>query len=174
MRTNFNKFIDGRKRSNDEYYMTLALEQAALSKSMGEIARGAVLVFPNRVVTRETSVLSDHNPFALAEINAINQARYRHKKTISFKEAILYCTTEPSVFAFLAAYQYGIKEYVWGCDDIDDGFVSSLKLDVSRYDIAISTGILSEQCYNICTMHMREHLKQHKEINNETPSVGNS
>jgi tRNA(adenine34) deaminase len=173
MRTNFNKFIDGRKRSNDEYYMTLALEQATLSKSMGESARGAVLVFPNRIVTRETSVLSDHKPFSIAEINAINQARYRYKKTVSFKEAILYSTTEPSVLAFIAAYEYGIREYVWGCDDVDNGFVSSLKLDVSRYDIAVSAGILSEQCYNICTMHMREHLRT-KENNNETPSIGNS
>jgi tRNA(adenine34) deaminase len=172
MRTNFNKFIDSRKRSNDEYYMTLALDQAAISKSMGESARGTVIVFPNRTIARETSVLSDHSPFAIAEINAINQA-YKHMKTISFKEAILYSTTEPSVLAFLAAYEFGIREYIWGCDDIENGFVSSLKLDVSRYDIAVSTGILSEQCYNICTMNMREHLRT-KENNNETSSTGNS
>lgn len=174
MKTNFNKFLDSRKRSNDEYYMTLALEQAAISKSDGDSARGSVLVFPNDFIAREQDILRGHDPLNYSEINVLRQAKYSLKKT-SFKEAILYSTTEPNVISFLAAYEYGIREYVWGCDDIENGFVSSLKLDVSRYDISVSTGILSEQCYNICTMHMREHLRHKtKENNNETSSIGNS
>jgi len=167
MKPNFNKFLSNKKHSNDEHHMKIALEQAAIAKSMGEQARGTVIVFSNDVISSFPTAKSKHNPIAFAEMNALAHARHLNKK--SFKDAVMYSTVEPNIVSFLSAYEHGIREYVWGCDDVESGFVSSLKLDVSNYDIAISPGLLSEQCYNICTMHMREHLRHtNKEINNET------
>lgn len=158
MKPQFASYLSIKKRSLDEKYMRLALEAAEISKSRGDAARGAVIAFPKTYVVEGNTVLHEHNPIAHAEMNVLNKAC--NMTTKSFKDAILYCTIEPCAMCAIAAYEHGISEIVFGAFDDANGFISSPRSIVSEnFNLHFLGGVLSEECYNMATPTLREHLR---------------
>jgi tRNA(adenine34) deaminase len=154
----FNNYITTKKRLPDESYMQLALEAAEIAKSRGDIAIGAILVFPNISVSDGHTTFSEHNPIGHAELNVLRKGCQMTTK--SFREAILYSTVEPCSMCAIAAYEHGIREIIFGAFDVANGFISSPKSIVpENFNIAYLGGVLAEACYSITTPTIREHLR---------------
>ena len=151
------KYLNKKKMIDDERYMRLAIESAEASKSQGEQARGAVLVFPNRVLAESQTVLMESSPICHAEMNVIRKAIDIYPR--SLKEGVLYVTTEPCTLCLAAICECGIKEVVFGCHDVVNGAISTKTLNLEKFELAIKGGILAESCYQICSPSLRENLK---------------
>lgn len=173
MKTQFAGYLDRKKRSRDEHYISIALTMAEEAKSRGDAARGAVLVFPNSHIAEGHTVFTEHDPLAHAEINVLRKAcQMLHK---SFKDAVLYCTVEPCSMCAIAAAEHGLREIVFGAFDDANGFLSSPRgIIAENFDLTFLGGILSEACYNITTPSLREHLRYIPKESYETPVTGDS
>lgn len=154
----FANYALAKKRSQDEQYMQLAIKSAEMSKSNGEAARGAVLVFPNSHFVEGQTVFADHNPIAHAEMNVLHKACHSTNK--SFKDAVLYTTTEPCPLCVCAMYEYGVRELVFGAYDDANGFINSnRKLVLDHFNISYIGGILAKECCEIASISLRENLR---------------
>jgi tRNA(adenine34) deaminase len=152
------KFLETKKHSFDEKYMRLAIKEAELAKAHGEAARGAVIAFPGSFVSAHQTVFTDKKPCNYAEFNALQKACNMTSK--SFREAIIYTTTEPNAFCLSAIHEFGIPELVFGCwDDVNGAISSPRSLITSNFNITFMGGLLSEECYNVCSTTLRESLR---------------
>ena len=109
-----------------EYFMKLALEQAKIAESIGEVPVGAVVVKDGEVIssaynTRET----DKNAVAHAELSAINVA-CRRLGGWRLHECDLYVTLEPCPMCAGAIINSRIKNLYFGAYDKKAGCAGSV------------------------------------------------
>jgi tRNA(adenine34) deaminase len=144
----------------DDTFMHLAIEQARLALSRGEVPVGAV-------VTRGGVILSAaHNgpitltdPSAHAEMLAIRRAA---EKTGNYRlaGATLYVTLEPCIMCAGAILQARIGRVVYGADDPKNGGIVSLYrlLEDRRMNhrVEVTRGIQKEICAKIISGFFRE------------------
>lgn len=132
----------------DEYYMKLALKEAAKAFDEGEVPVGAVLVIGGEVVARarnQREKLSD--PTAHAERLVLSEpvAGSWHRE-----EATLYVTKEPCAMCAGAMVNARLKRLVYGCADVRYGAVdnaySLLKGDKLNHRVEVTSGVLEEEC----------------------------
>ena len=93
---------------SDDYFMRLALEQAHLAQSIGEVPVGAVLVQAGQVLAVGSNrVIHDYDPSGHAEIIALRAAG---KAQLNYRlpHTTLYVTLEPCVMCAGAAYWHCI------------------------------------------------------------------
>jgi tRNA(adenine34) deaminase len=145
---------------NDEKWMRLALEEAALARAAGEVPVGAVIVRGEELLAKGHNspiVLSD--PSAHAELIVIRRAaaeigNYRLAGTT------LYTTLEPCLMCAGAILQSRIERLVFGAADPKSGAVVSLYriFDDRRMNhaVAVTEGILHEACAEILSSFFRE------------------
>lgn len=111
--------------SKDSYWMGLALEQAYLAASRGEVPVGAVLVANEQCVAQSfNSPIARCDPTAHAEIlvlreAAIELANYRLPHTT------LYVTLEPCCMCFGAMLHARVKRCVYAASDPKTGVVGT-------------------------------------------------
>ena len=136
----------------DVEYMRLALQQARLAESSGEVPVGAVVVVdgPARVIAKGYNrPIRKHDPTAHAEIVALRAAA-RRCGNYRLTGATLYVTTEPCAMCAGALVQARIARLVYGCADPKAGAVQSLFriADDARLNhrIEITPGVLEEEC----------------------------
>jgi tRNA(adenine34) deaminase len=153
----FKDYVTSKKSNGDFRHMKLAIEAADSAKSQGEQARGAVLVFPNKVIAEGQSILMESDPTCHAEINVIRKAAMTHRR--SLKEGTLYVTSEPCAMCAAAAINAGIQEIIFGAYDHVQGFVTAKKLNLEDVDLKYMGGVLAEECYTIASPSLRESLK---------------
>jgi tRNA(adenine34) deaminase len=129
--------------------MRVALDQAELAASKGEVPVGAVAVLGERVVgsgfnRKET----DLDPTAHAELLALRQAA----STLGnwrLVDVTLYCTLEPCPMCAGAMIQARLPRLVYGAKDVrfgaDGSVVNVLRAPGFNHEVAVTPGVLAEQ-----------------------------
>ncbi len=135
---------------NHEHYMRLALAQAELAETLGEVPVGAVLVCEDgQVFTAHNAPINKHDATAHAEIEVIRKVS---ATTHNYRllNSTLYVTLEPCLMCAGAIIHARIGTVVYGAHDEKTGAVSSLYRVLSdnrlNHQPQIISGILQEEC----------------------------
>ncbi len=154
--------------------MQLALEQAALAESLGEVPVGAVAVDASGHVlaTGYNRTIIDHDPTAHAEIVALRQAaqvlgNYR------LPGVSLYVTLEPCAMCMGAMMHARLARVVFGAHDPKTGVCGSV-LDLPSHEqlnhhTEVQGGVLSEACGNVLRQFFKK--RRMKDAVNEKTST---
>lgn len=137
----------------DEFFMALALEEAALAAAAGEMPVGCVIVQDDAVVARgHNECETAHDPTAHAEILAIRRA----SATLNdwrLSKATLYVTLEPCPMCAGAIMQARIGRLVFGAADSAQGCAGSLyripEDPAFPHFCICEGGILTDKCENM-------------------------
>ena len=138
------------KHRDDEFWMRLALAEAAQSGMQGEVPVGAVIVIGQDLISvagnqREGRV----DPTAHAEVLAIRRAA-RQLGSWRLDTASLYVTQEPCPMCAGAIVNARVAKVVFGCANPNAGAVQSLYtlLADPRLNHTVQTvaGVLAEPC----------------------------
>lgn len=138
------KFLSA-KRSDDERFMALAIEEARKAFSSQEIPIGCVIVSQNQIIGRGhnlTETLSDVT--AHAEIQAITAA----SQTVGGKylpDATLYVTVEPCAMCAGAIGWAQISRIVYGAPDPKRGF-RTYAPRAFHPKATVTSGVLETEC----------------------------
>jgi len=138
---------------NDLYFMRLALQEACLAYSKGEVPVGAVLVIDDRVVARAHNQREGLNdPTAHAEIIALREGSAAINSW-RLRGATLYVTKEPCIMCAGAMINARLGRLVYGCNDSKGGAVLSLyKIPQDKrlnHQVEIVSGVLADECASI-------------------------
>jgi tRNA(adenine34) deaminase len=129
--------------------MQLALQQAKLAQSLGEVPVGAVLALNHRVVSAcHNSPIRAFDPSAHAEILALREAG-RLVQNYRFPDTTLYVTLEPCLMCLGALAQARIGRLVIAASDGQKGFLT-LNPDIFHqgylnHRFEIQVGLLAEE-----------------------------
>lgn len=133
---------------SDEYFMKMALKEAEVAFSKGEVPVGAVVVSNNRVIARAhnmSETLSD--PTAHAEMQAITAATaFLGSKYMA--GCSLYVTLEPCIMCAGALYWSQTSRLIYGTDDEKRGF-STVDHRIIHPGCEISHGVMRDECSEI-------------------------
>lgn len=135
--------------SSDQRWMALALEQARLAASQGEVPVGAVVVKDGEVIGRgfNRPILS-HDPSAHAEMVAIRDASQR-LGNYRLTDCDLYVTLEPCVMCSGAIFHARIRHVIFGTADPKTGVAGSvMNLYASKplnHHADVRGGVLAEE-----------------------------
>jgi tRNA(adenine34) deaminase len=110
----------------DRRFMQIALDQAALAQSAGEVPVGAVLVRDGEVLaTGYNQPIGRHDPTAHAEIVALRAAALQ-VGNYRLSGCELYVTLEPCAMCAGAIQHARISRLVWGAKDPKTGACGSV------------------------------------------------
>lgn len=134
--------------SEDERWMSVALEQADAAAVSGEVPVGAVLVAAGTVIGRGfNQPIGSHDPTAHAEIVALREAagalsNYRLPGTT------LYVTVEPCTMCAGAMVHARIDRLVFGTREPKAGAIVSHAAWFAdmNHQIAVTEGVLGNEC----------------------------
>lgn len=152
---------------DDDRYMKMAIEQAKIAASMGEVPVGAIVVSDGDVVStgyNKREILN--NSLAHAEIVAINSAC---KKFNSWRllNVTLYVTLEPCAMCAGAIINSRIDRVVFGAFDPKAGSFGSL-VDLSELPYnhipQIISGVCEKECGKLLSSFFKELRKKKKSL----------
>lgn len=138
------------QRHEDERFMRVALDEAALAAQAGEVPIGAVVVFEGRVVASAHNRRElDKDPSAHAEFLALLEAA-RALGRWRLTGCTVYVTLEPCLMCAGLMVNSRIDRCVFGAPDPKGGAVGSL-YDLSRDDrlnhaFEVTSGVLQDEC----------------------------
>ncbi|MBQ1260396.1 MAG: tRNA adenosine(34) deaminase TadA [Clostridia bacterium] len=147
---------------NDEYFMSLAIEEARLAEECDEVPIGAVAVLNGEVIARAHN-LRESNKCAThhAEIIAIEEA-CRKMGGWRLPGLTLYVTLEPCVMCGGAIINARIPRVVFGADDLRFGAFGSL-LDLSEIPLnhkpEITRGVMKDECRSLLSDYFAKKRK---------------
>lgn len=141
------------KQHSPQHWMQLALEQAKLAESHGEVPVGAVIVLDNKLIASGYNKnITDKDCSLHAEIDAIRQA----SKILNNYRLInceLYVTLEPCMMCLGAMIHARVKTLYYGATDpktgVLGGQVDLTKLYKANHNIEIYPNILAQPCSDI-------------------------
>ncbi|MGN5764017.1 tRNA adenosine(34) deaminase TadA [Acinetobacter calcoaceticus] len=161
---------------NDEYWMQLAYEQAALAASQGEIPVGAVLVSDDQVIGAGYNApikLSD--PTAHAEIQALRAACQALNNYRLPEDTTLYVTLEPCTMCVGALVHARVKRVVFATTEPKAGsLVSARQLLESGYynhKFVFEQGCLQAQCSLQLSDFFKQRRSEKKKIRSSKTSL---
>jgi len=136
--------------NEDEKWMKIAIDEANIAKSKGEIPVGAVLIKNGQIISQaHNQPIETNDSTAHAEINAI---RIAGKKLRNYRinDSTLYVTLEPCSMCFGAMMHARINRIVFGAYDYKKGEYRSI-IDLhntknSNHKILTQGGILEHTC----------------------------
>ena len=153
---------------NEEEIMSLAIEEAerTMKKDMGG-PFGAAIVKDGKVISvSSNTVLSDNDPTAHAEINAIRQAG-KKLNTYDLSDCILYATGYPCPMCLSAIIWANIKEVYYGTDLEDaeqigfrDDFIYNFIKNNNKGNELTIKNIQKSKCLEL----FKEYEEENKEI----------
>ena len=153
---------------NKEEIMSLAIEEAerTMKKDMGG-PFGAAIVKDGKVISvSSNTVLSDNDPTAHAEINAIRQAG-KKLNTYDLSDCILYATGYPCPMCLSAIIWANIKEVYYGTDLEDaeqigfrDDFIYNFIKNNNKGNELTIKNIQKSKCLEL----FKEYEEENKEI----------
>lgn len=134
---------------DDQFFMRMALEEAELAYSKGEVPVGAVLVLEGKVIARaHNRVESLQDATAHAEILCLKEGA-RVLKNWRLLQTTLYCTLEPCPMCAGAMIHSRVGRLVWGAQDLRCGAHGSwVDLFAQRHPIhqmAVEGGVQAER-----------------------------
>ncbi|MDM8001316.1 MAG: nucleoside deaminase [Bacteroidota bacterium] len=140
---------------SDEYYMKMALTEAARAADRDEVPVGAVVVAGGTVIARAhnlTETLND--PTAHAEMQAITAAAsYLGGKYLT--GCTIYVTVEPCVMCAGALAWSQVTALVWGAPDPKKGYTTT-DVRILHPKTEVRTGVLAEECSGIMKKFFRK------------------
>ncbi len=152
---------------DDEFWMRHALSLAQRAWDEGEVPVGAVLVLGNQVIGEGWNrPIGRHDPTAHAEIMALQQGG-QVLQNYRLLDTTLYITLEPCVMCAGAMIHSRISRLVYGAADAKTGAAGSL-VDILRHpgmnhQIAITDGVLAEECSALLSRFFRMRRQQQRE-----------
>ncbi|ULA62565.1 MAG: tRNA-specific adenosine deaminase [Nitrospira sp.] len=152
--------------AQDERFMRIALEQAALAPALGEVPIGALLVHDGQILARAHNLRETRqDPTAHAEIVVIQEAAST-LGTWRLIDCILYVTLEPCPMCAGAIVQSRIARTVFGAWDPKAGACGSL-MDILtdtrlNHRVAVTGGL----CESDSQVLLRDFFRQRRR---ETP-----
>ena len=134
---------------SDDYFMRLALAQAANAQGLNEVPVGAVLVKNGEVVAAGYNrVITDNDPSAHAEIVALRAAG-RALGNYRLPATTLYVTLEPCPMCLAALFHARVERVVFGASDDKTGACGG-NVDLTQLAInhhtAVQGGVLATEC----------------------------
>ncbi len=130
---------------NDEFYMRMAIAEAARAAERDEVPVGAVIVAGKSIIARAhnlTETLND--PTAHAEMQAITAATsYLGGKYLT--DCTLYVTVEPCIMCAGALAWSQISTVVYGAPDPKKGYTTT-GVSILHPKTRVRSGILAEEC----------------------------
>lgn len=161
---------------NDEYWMQLAYEQAALAATQGEIPVGAILVSNGQVIGAGYNApikLSD--PTAHAEIQALRAACQSLNNYRLPEDTTLYVTLEPCTMCVGALIHARIQRVVFATTEPKAGsLVSARQLLESGYynhKFVFEQGCLQAQCSLQLSNFFKQRRNEKKKIRSSKTSL---
>jgi tRNA(adenine34) deaminase len=136
--------------SRDEAFMGLALEQARLARTAGEVPVGAVLVRSDEVIAVGANrPIASHDPTAHAEIEVLRGAG-RSLASYRLTDTTLYVTLEPCVMCASAIVHARVRRLVFGAWDPRAGGAGSITdvfaLPGLNHRVEVFGGVLMDDC----------------------------
>ena len=143
---------------DDEYFMSMALEEARSAGLEGEIPVGAVVVCGNRIIARTHNLTQIHNdPTAHAEKQAITCAtEFLGGKYLT--DCTMYVTLEPCVMCAGALFWSQIGKVVYGAKDEKRG-ASLVGRNLYHPKTQIVSGVKEKECSEIIKAFFKERRK---------------
>ena len=149
------------KQTEDEYWMSLALEQAGLAYDCDEVPVGAVLTDASgEIITRgHNQPISSIDPTAHAEIVVIRAAA-RLLQNYRLPQTTLYVTLEPCAMCVGALVQARVGRIVFGALEPKTGAIRSAHQffedgQFNHYP-QISGGILEKECAELMSRFFQQ------------------
>ncbi len=144
----------------DKKMMSLAIEQAFISKSKDEVPIGSVLTKKKIILGKGHNLsIEMKDPTAHAEIIAIRSA-CKKEENYRLLDSTMYTTLEPCLMCFGAIINSRIKRLVIGALDQDSGAPISNKVLLRQlklnHKIKVETGLLSDECSEILKNFFKE------------------
>lgn len=144
----------------DAHFMRLALEEAGLAYSEGEVPVGAVLVMDGAVISKTHNRREAANdPTAHAEVIALREGAGIAKKW-RLTDATLYVTKEPCVMCAGTMINARLGRLVYGCSDSKGGAVDSLYRILSdkrlNHQVEVISGVLEDECSSMLKKFFQE------------------
>lgn len=139
--------------ASDIDFMKIALIEAAIALSKGEVPVGAVIVMDGVVLSKSHNKKeASFDPTAHAEILAIREAAIKLGNW-RLNQTTLYVTKEPCVMCAGAIINSRIGRLVFGCHDTKGGAVSSLYHILSdvrlNHQTDVVSGVLAEESMDL-------------------------
>jgi len=139
-----------KKKEEDIHFMRLALEEASLAFSEGEVPVGALVVINGAVTVKAHNLRERLNdPVAHAEIIALRNAAHRMNNW-RLTDATLYVTKEPCIMCAGAMVNARLGRLVYGCNDSKGGGVNSLYTLLTdkrlNHQVEVVSGVLEDEC----------------------------
>ena len=135
-------------RTEQESYMRLALEEAKLAFSAGEVPVGAVLVCENEVIARAHNHMErEHDATRHAELICLQNAMASRGTRLT--DCTLYVTLEPCAMCAGACVNAKLGRLVYGAFDEVAGCCGS-KMDLTDkcflHSVETWGGVLEDEC----------------------------
>jgi tRNA(adenine34) deaminase len=149
---------------DDAAWMRLALEQAALAATAGEVPIGALVIKDGEIMGRgHNRNLLDDDPTAHAEIVALRQASARlgnHR----LAGCTMFATIEPCSMCAGALIHARIARLVYGASDPKAGAAGSVLQVINHpglnHRMEVTAGVLSSECSEILQEFFRRKRQQ--------------
>jgi tRNA(adenine34) deaminase len=135
---------------SDLDFMRVALEQASVAQSYGEVPVGAVLVRGDEVIaTGANCPIRTNDPTAHAEIEVLRAAG-RVLGSYRLTDTTLYVTLEPCIMCASAIVHARVRRVVFGAWDPRAGAAGSIidvfALPALNHRVDVFGGVLMEEC----------------------------
>lgn len=145
------------------HFMQIALEQAKLAESLGEVPVGALIVKDGEVIAAaHNQPIGLHDPSAHAEIQAIRKAA-KILGNYRLVDCTLYVTLEPCVMCTGAIQHARIAQLVYGAKDPKTGacgsVVNLMTEDKLNHHTAVIAGVLAEPCGEMLSQFFKRRRK---------------
>lgn len=154
------------KQSIDEYFMSIALQEAKKAKQIGEVPIGAVVVKDGKVIAKgynKREILK--NPLAHAEILTIDSAS-KFLDSWRLLDTTIYVTIEPCPMCAGAIVNSRINRLVIGAMDSKMGacgsIVNLVENEKFNHKVEIEYGILEIECSTIIKDFFKELRNRNK------------
>lgn len=157
--------------TTDEKFMKAAIEQAKKAYAIDEVPIGCVIVQDGKIIARGYNRRNtDKNALAHAELAAIRKAS---KKTGDWRleDCTLYVTLEPCQMCAGAIVQSRMQRVVIATMNAKAGCAGSilnlLQMQEFNHQVAITRGVLEEECSTMLSQFFRELRKRKKDCHKD-------
>ena len=143
--------------------MRLALQQAEVAQSLGEVPVGAIAVAGGEVIgAGHNRLIVDHDPTAHAEMVALRSTGFV-KQNYRLSEVTLYVTLEPCVMCAGAMIHARVQTLVFAAREPRAGAIRSqqrfFESDYLNHRVAVREGLLAEESAGLLKAFFRQRRK---------------
>lgn len=147
-------------KNREEYYMSLAIEEAKKAELADEVPIGCVIVCDDMVIARNHNHKeSKNNAIYHAEVEAILEAS-KVKNNWNLNDCDLYVTLEPCMMCTGAILNSRLRTVYYGADSFKAGFLKTkINLEAIRglnhYPV-IKKGVLERECAQLLSHYFQK------------------